>query len=129
MGKNYANFARFPESKHVWRSVQDPSAFGKSGSYVMDWQFNKGATVNVLLGGVGSCKLVDHILLNGKLHRQICIYPLDGEWQRFVTMIGAVYMTRSLEFNTYKGAIVIGTRGVNGEPHDKLWFFKKLMAL
>ncbi|KAF8582437.1 hypothetical protein K439DRAFT_1618253 [Ramaria rubella] len=117
-GTNYANFARFPESKHVWRSVQDPSAFGKSGSYVMDWQFNKGATVNVLLGGVGSCKLVDHILLNGKLHRQICIYPLDGEWQRFVTMIGAVYMTRSLEFNTYKGAIVIGTRGVNANKNQ-----------
>ncbi|KAF8573105.1 hypothetical protein K439DRAFT_1625307 [Ramaria rubella] len=117
-GKNYADFARFPESKHVWRSVQDPSAFGKSGSYVTDWQFNKGATVNVLLGGVGSCKLVDHILLNGKLHRQICIYPLDGEWQRFVTMIGAVYMTHSLEFNTYKGAIVIGTRGVNADKNQ-----------
>ncbi|KAF8589281.1 hypothetical protein K439DRAFT_1612869 [Ramaria rubella] len=112
-GKNYANFARFPESKHMWRSMQEPSAFGKSGSYVTDWQFNKGAMVNVLLGGVGSCKLIDHILLNGKLHRQICIYPLDGEWQRFVTMIGTVYMTGSLEFNTYKGAIVIGTRGVN----------------
>ncbi|KAF8582877.1 hypothetical protein K439DRAFT_1617919 [Ramaria rubella] len=108
-GKNYANFARFPESKHVWRSMQDPSAFGKSGSYITDWQFNKGATVNVLLGGVGLCKLIDHILLNGKLHRQICIYPLDGEWQSFVTMIGTVYMTGSLEFNTYKGAIIIGT--------------------
>ncbi|KAF8582108.1 hypothetical protein K439DRAFT_1618501 [Ramaria rubella] len=78
-GKNYANFARFPESKHVWRSVQDPSAFGKSGSYVTDWQFNKGAM------------------------------------QRFVTMIGTVYMTGSLEFNTYKGAIVIGTQGVNAD--------------
>ncbi|KAF8572858.1 hypothetical protein K439DRAFT_1625481 [Ramaria rubella] len=84
----------------------------------MDWQFNKGATVNVLLGGVGSCKLVDHILLNGKLHSQICIYPLDGEWQRFVTMIRAVYMTHSLEFNTYKGAIVIGTRGVNANKNQ-----------
>ncbi|KAF8574751.1 hypothetical protein K439DRAFT_1624096 [Ramaria rubella] len=114
-GKNYANFARFPESKHMWRSVQDPSAVGKSGSYVTDWQFNKGATVNVLLGGVGSCKLIDHILLNGKLHHQICIYPLYGEWQRFVTMISTVYMTGSLEFNTYKGAIVIGTRGVNAD--------------
>ncbi|KAF8582496.1 hypothetical protein K439DRAFT_1618199 [Ramaria rubella] len=105
----------FPESKHVWRSMQHPSAFGKSGSYITDWQFNKGVTVNVLLGRVGSCKLIDHILLNGKLHRQICIYPLDGEWQRFVTMIGTVYMTGSLEFNTYKGAIVIGTRGVNAD--------------
>ncbi|KAF8585209.1 hypothetical protein K439DRAFT_1616154 [Ramaria rubella] len=114
-GKNSANFGRFQESKHMWRSVQDLSAFGKSGSYITDWQFNKGATVNVLLGGVGSCKLIDHILLNGKLHRQIFIYPLDGEWQRFVTMIGMVYMTGSLEFNTYKGAIVIGTRGVNAD--------------
>ncbi|KAF8576749.1 hypothetical protein K439DRAFT_1622603 [Ramaria rubella] len=93
----------------------DLSAFGKSGSYVTDWQFNKGAMVNVLLGGVGLCKLIDHILLNSKLHHQICIYPLDGEWQRFVTMISTVYMTGSLEFNTYKGAIVIGTQGVNAD--------------
>ncbi|KAF8576934.1 hypothetical protein K439DRAFT_1622481 [Ramaria rubella] len=33
-------------------------------------------------------------------------------------MIGAVYMTRSLEFNTYKGAIVIGTRGVNTDKNQ-----------
>ncbi|KAF8578044.1 hypothetical protein K439DRAFT_1621633 [Ramaria rubella] len=105
-GKNYANFVRFPESKHVWIFVQDLNAFGKSGSYMTDWQFNKGATVNVLLGGVGSCKLVDHILLNGKLHCQISIYPLD------------VYMTHSLEFNTYKGAIIIGTRGVNADKNQ-----------
>ncbi|KAF8579841.1 hypothetical protein K439DRAFT_1620233 [Ramaria rubella] len=30
-------------------------------------------------------------------------------------MIGTVYMTGSLEFNTYKGAIVIGTQGVNAD--------------
>ncbi|KAF8578587.1 hypothetical protein K439DRAFT_1621211 [Ramaria rubella] len=87
--------------------MQHTSAFGKSGSYITEWQFNKGVTVNVLLGGVGLCKLIDHILLNGKLHCQIACTP----WM----VNGRVYMTGSLEFNTYKGAIVIGTRGVNAD--------------
>ncbi|KAF8572913.1 hypothetical protein K439DRAFT_1625445 [Ramaria rubella] len=47
------------------------------------------------------------------IHRQITIYPLDGEWQRLVTMLGSIYMQPSLEFNSYKGAIVIGTKGIS----------------
>ena len=114
-GKKYANFSRFPESKDIWRTCSDPSAAGSSGRFVTDWEYGGAGTMNILIGGVALCNLVDHVLINGKMHRQICIHPLDGEWQRFVTMIGSVYMKDALEFNTYKNAFVVGTKGVSGK--------------
>jgi len=79
-------------------------------------------TINILIGGVAMCNLVDHVIIDERIHRQICVHPLDGEWQRFVTLIGTVYGDEALDFNTYKGAFVVGTKGVKGKRH-----FKKLL--
>jgi len=71
-----------------------------------------------MLGGVASCKLVEHVIIGDKMHRQIMVHPMDGEWQMFVTMIGHVYGHDSLEFNSYKNAFVFGTKGVNCVSHS-----------
>ena len=112
-GKDYANFSRFPPSKDVWRTEHDPAAFGKSGSFITDWEFRRGAVVNLMLGGVTTCNLIEPVIINDKVHRQICMHPMDGEWQRFVTMIGSVYGIEYVEFNSFKNAVVFGTKGVS----------------
>ncbi|KAF8585305.1 hypothetical protein K439DRAFT_1616031 [Ramaria rubella] len=113
-GKNLSNLARFPESKDIWQTMVDPAMpGGRGGRYITDWEYGGGATVNMIIGGVGTCQLIEPIIINNRIHRQITIYPLDGEWQRLVTMLGSIYMQPSLEFNSYKGAIVIGTKGVS----------------
>ncbi|KAF8573179.1 hypothetical protein K439DRAFT_1625253 [Ramaria rubella] len=92
----------------------DPAApGGRGGRYITDWEYGGGATVNMIIGGVGTCQLIKPIIINNRIHHQITIYPLDGEWQRLVTLLGSIYMQPSLEFNSYKGAIVIGTKGVS----------------
>ena len=66
-------------------------------------------------------------MIKDKVHRQICIHPLEGEWQRLVTMLGSVFMLPVLDFSTFRSALVFGTKGVNGEsvstlqPMDVLW--------
>ncbi|KAF8582975.1 hypothetical protein K439DRAFT_1617883 [Ramaria rubella] len=113
-GKNLSNLARFPESKDIWQTIVDPAApGGRGGGYITDWEYGGGATVNMIIGGVGTCQLIEPIIINNRIHCQITIYPLDGEWQRLITMLGSISMQPSLEFYSYNGAIVIGTKGVS----------------
>ncbi|KAF8573328.1 hypothetical protein K439DRAFT_1625156 [Ramaria rubella] len=43
---------------------------------------------------------------------EVCLFEVNNV-QRLITMLGSIYMQPSLEFNSYKGAIVIGTKGVS----------------
>jgi hypothetical protein len=100
-GKIYANFSRFPPGQEVWRTIADPrsSGFGNA-RYITDWEYGQGGTVNIMLGSVSFCKLIESIVVKDKVIRHIGIHPMEFEWERFVTMIGSVFRLPRLEFST-----------------------------
>jgi hypothetical protein len=96
--------------------LADPaSSRPNSSRYITAWEYGRGGTINVMLGGVSQCKLVDYMVVNDKVVHQIGIHPMGFEWERFISMIGSVFMAPVLEFSTFRHTVMFGTRGVNGK--------------
>jgi len=102
-GDDYINFARFPPGEY-WKIEKEPnSVFRDPGRFI---KYDRAAVVNIVAGGVTKCELAKKTLYDDKVHRQIAIHPLAGEWDRVVTVIGSAYQLGKLDLSSFKGGIL-----------------------
>ncbi|KIJ47679.1 hypothetical protein M422DRAFT_45677 [Sphaerobolus stellatus SS14] len=128
-GSKYVNLSRWPKSTELWRFSRDTYVQGSGqtssvAQFLCEDEFNRSATINIMLGGVSYCQLVSSVLVDTNKDRkegpapvmkyihQICINPLTGEFDLFCKSVASIFRMEYVDISTFHGAVVIGTKSV-----------------
>ncbi|KIJ48799.1 hypothetical protein M422DRAFT_247156 [Sphaerobolus stellatus SS14] len=128
-GQSFFSLSHWPSAPCYWKTRTNGTVFGSGdgtgvASYLVENEYDGRAIMCLSLGGVGSCRLIQHTTIEykveSKMIRQIGIHPMTGELELFNAL---VVDTKSIKKN--KGAIPVESSSSKGHFASSNWSLSK----
>ncbi|KIJ35368.1 hypothetical protein M422DRAFT_262329 [Sphaerobolus stellatus SS14] len=120
-GRSLVNLGRWPSAPQYWKTRSNGTVFGSGdvsgvATYLVENEYDGRAIMCLTLGGVGSCRLIQHSTIEykgeSKIIRQIGIHPMTGELELCVRSAADIFNLQSVRLNAFKNALIVGTKSV-----------------
>ncbi|KIJ35902.1 hypothetical protein M422DRAFT_261858 [Sphaerobolus stellatus SS14] len=120
-GRLLVNLGHWPSAPRYWKTRSNGTVFSSGdgsgvASYLVENEYDGRAIMCLTLGGVGSCRLIQHSTIEykgeSKIIRQIGIHPMSGELELFVRSAADIFNLQSVRLNVFKNTLIVGTKSV-----------------